>query len=65
MASILQFVARTYPVRRRISSEAVLQCQIVIFPGVRYERWEEDGGNKPTPQPKRKRARRARTQKAS
>ena len=65
MASILQFVARTDQVRRRISSEAVLQCQIVIFPGVRYERLEEDGGNKPTPKPKRKRARRARALQAS
>ena len=64
MASILQFVARTEQVRRRISSEAVLQCQIVIFPGVRYERWDDDGGNNPTPQPKRKRALRARAQKA-
>ena len=60
MASILQFVARTDQVRSRISSEAALPCQIVIFPGVRYERWEDDGGNKPTPRPKRKRARRAR-----
>ena len=65
MASILQFVARTDQVRRRISSEAVSQCQIVIFPGVRYERWEDNVANKPTPKPKRKRTRRARAQQAS
>lgn len=64
MASILQFVARTAQVRRHISSEAIQQCQIVIFPGVRYERWEDNSENKPTPQPKRKRNRRARAQKA-
>ena len=60
MASILKFVARnrTQPER---SGATAGQCEIVIFPGVRYERWQDEETPKPTPRPKRRRTRRARS----
>ena len=61
MASILKFVVP----RRRDGASAsgsdrkAGQCEIVIFPGVRYERWG-DGDDKPSaPRVKRRRRRRA------
>ena len=65
MADILDFRPADDKTGRRARHTAQASgCEIVIFPGVRYERWEDDGGNNPTPQPKRKRALRARAQKA-
>lgn len=60
MASILKFIARDVGEQRRTRGSADGPCQIVIFPGVRYERWAEDDAPKPTPRPKRRRTRRAR-----
>lgn len=60
MASILKFVVRDVHGRRRSLEDTSGPCQIVIFPGVRYERWTEEEAPKPTPRPKRRRARRAR-----
>jgi hypothetical protein len=61
MASILKFVARDVDEQHRIRGSAEGPCQIVIFPGIRYERWaEDDAAPKPTPRPKRRRTRRAR-----
>jgi hypothetical protein len=60
MASILKFVAAT---RRDCATVdggdgKSRQCEIVIFPGVRYERWN-DGDDKPVaPSSKRRRRRR-------
>jgi hypothetical protein len=61
MASILKFVA---PPRRDSATVdggdgKSGQCEIVIFPGARYERWS-DGDDKPAaPSTKRRRRRRA------
>lgn len=60
MASILKFVARDARVRQETQGYGDEPCQIVIFPGVRYERWAEEEAPKPTPRPKRRRSRRAR-----
>lgn len=59
MANILKFVipagrAERSPRARKTGTT----CEIVIFPGVRYERWQD--GEKPKSQPKRSRKRRAR-----
>ena len=46
--------------RAPVEGGSTRACEIVIFPGVRYERWEDDSA-KPTPQKKKKaRKRRAR-----
>jgi hypothetical protein len=52
MATILEFRSRTMrePARHLSGGSA----EIVLFPGVRYERWAED----PQPKPKAKKARR-------
>ena len=62
MASILKFVARADYARRRTMVEGKVEktCQIVIFPGVRYERWNADDKTS-APPTKRSRRRRART----
>ena len=62
MGSIIKFVAVTKSNRRRTALEgkSTTTCEIVIFPGVRYERWSEDS-SKPVAQPKRGKRRRSGT----
>ena len=60
MASILKFAQRVRPAAGRTGREGEMAgpCQIIIFPGVRYERWGDAGGGKPAPRAKRRRRRR-------
>lgn len=63
MASILKFAARTGWQRMREPVQAAQSCEIVIFPGIRYERWGATDTAAPVAKPKRtrRRARRAKS----
>lgn len=56
MASILEY--RRNPNAPRKTAEITAPCQIIRFPGVRYERWSEPV--KPAGKPKRPRRKRSR-----
>ena len=59
MADIVKLDWLDQPRRSRARAGRPTQpCEIVIFPGVRYERWvEEQTPPAPTPAPKRRRRR--------
>jgi hypothetical protein len=54
MGMILTFVARSREATHTASSKTgkAQTCEIVLFPGVRYERWSDES-EKPAPQKKR------------
>jgi hypothetical protein len=41
MAMILEFPEMQVPVRRRTARRAQSSAEVILFPGVRYERWED------------------------
>ena len=41
MAMILAFPEMQVPARRRPSRRVQSSAEVILFPGVRYERWEE------------------------
>ena len=41
MATILDFPEMQVPARRRTSRRAQSSAEVILFPGVRYERWED------------------------
>jgi hypothetical protein len=41
MAMILEFPEMQVPARRRIARRAQPSAEVILFPGVRYERWED------------------------
>jgi hypothetical protein len=43
MAMILEFPEMQVPVRRRAERRSKPAGEVVLFPGVRYERWNEIG----------------------
>ncbi|MGE0626322.1 MAG: hypothetical protein AB7O43_00755 [Hyphomicrobiaceae bacterium] len=59
MACIIEFVARkgaTQDIARRVSDRPHT-CQIIIFPGVRYEHWDNrKAGSKPSAKRRRRKA---------
>ena len=55
MATILEFRASKEKPQRKIRRRSRRTAEIVIFPGVRYERWAD---NTPPPTPKRRRRQR-------
>ena len=66
MGKIVEFAssARTMGSRPASRRGAETQCEIVIFPGVRYERWESDAGSPTNPDPAPVSGRRRRGRKA-
>lgn len=59
MGNILRFVVRNKAMSKANAASGAGRriCEIVIFPGVRYERWSGDA-EKPHPRVKRRRSRR-------
>lgn len=48
MATILEFPKRQDSAKSsRTGAALIASADIVIFPGIRYEYWEQDPGNKP------------------
>lgn len=41
MAMILEFPEMQVPARRRTTRRAQSSAEVILFPGVRYERWED------------------------
>lgn len=60
MAEILKFVWKDPALRRGRDVAERGACEIVIFPGVRYERWTESTPPAPAPKPAPKKRRRRR-----
>lgn len=42
MAMILEFPEMQVPARRRIARRAQPSAEVILFPGVRYERWSDE-----------------------
>ena len=52
MGKIVEFAGRTMTTGQRPAGPGrAQQCEIVIFPGVRYERWDSDASAPPAPEP--------------
>lgn len=52
MGKIVEFASRTMATGQRPAAPGrAQQCEIVIFPGVRYERWECEASAPPPPDP--------------
>ena len=58
MGKIVEFAGRSNPASWRPRSDAtasagaaVQRCEIIIFPGVRYERWDDAASTPPAPAP--------------
>ncbi len=49
MATILKFRPAGDDGRRRVGDATDRGCEIVLFPGVRYERWAEPQVARPSP----------------
>lgn len=59
MASILEFRQPAFGSRQTgVRTETAASADIVLFPGVRYERWTEDEATAAEPAKSRRRARR-------
>lgn len=52
MSKIVEFASRHNPASMRTGPSGQTQpCEIVIFPGVRYERWNDAPAKPNTPEP--------------
>ena len=57
MATILNFKPTEAASRGEPAAAAIRTCEIIIFPGIRYERWDETSPSAPQPVETRKKAR--------
>jgi hypothetical protein len=64
MAIIFEF-KNTDPPARGIQQRAQAECEIILFPGVRYERWVDAPPTAPaSTQPRKRRAKKAASEMA-